>query len=104
MAQYLRDRRVNKGQPNLGYDNILEHEALRDELDVCHSTMLIRFPAVDTALPSGGGKFFETGLAVGVGLIVAVIGNRECVFDYSPRVQIYPDIDGAMDGLGLTTV
>lgn len=83
VADYLRSRKRGEGHRIGHYDDILAHEALRDVIDIEHSTMLMRFESSDLT-PSGGGKFWETGLAFGLGLHIVVVGKRETVFDYLP--------------------
>ena len=51
--------------------------------------MLIQF-SDEPRTPTRGGKHVELGIALGLGMTVAVIGPKENVFHFHPRVTIFP--------------
>jgi hypothetical protein len=60
-----------------------------------------------------GGRHVEFGIALGRGLLLVVVGARENVFHYMPRVRFYPTwarfmasavVDGALDEIGTAPV
>lgn len=101
ISDYLRARKRGEARRNLGFDRYLRGEAERDVLDLQAADLLIRFPAEDLATPSSGGKFCETGMAIAWAIDVAIIGNRESVFDYLPDVKVFEDMNVAAQQLDL---
>jgi nucleoside 2-deoxyribosyltransferase len=66
--------------------------ALLDEADVRRSDALILM-AEEEGNWVPGGKHVETGIALALGKPVVVLGHRENVFHWHPRVQIASTVD-----------
>jgi hypothetical protein len=74
--------------------------AVMDETDVrvCEALILIAEPEGRTV---PGGKHVETGIALALQKPVFVLGRRENIFHWHPRVQVVTTSDDLMGLLGL---
>lgn len=66
--------------------------AAMDDADVRRADVLVLL-----AEPEGrfvpGGKHVETGIALGIGIPVYVVGRRENIFHWHPRVEVFESVD-----------
>lgn len=83
------------GKFNQGISTYTDEErrwiAISDEVDIVASTTLVLISSPEgTIVP--GGKHVETGMAIRMGLPVFVLGRRENVFHWHPRVRLVEDV------------
>jgi hypothetical protein len=68
----------------------------RDAFEVLNSNGLV---LVNIGEAGPGGKFIETGIAIGTGKRVFLLGERTNLLLFHPLVSAYPDIDHLCRGL-----
>ncbi|MEL6330770.1 MAG: hypothetical protein AAFR38_14045 [Planctomycetota bacterium] len=85
------DTKFGQGAAAYSYD---ERRALAemDEADVRRSDMLVLLAETEGKLVPGG-KHVETGIALGLGLPVVVVGRRENIFHWHSGVKVVQSID-----------
>lgn len=72
--------------------------AIMDEEDVRRADALVLLAELQGQLVPGG-KHVETGIALGIGIPVYVVGRRENIFHWHPRVKILESIDSLLKSL-----
>ena len=72
--------------------------ATMDENDVRRADALIVIAEQEGKMVPGG-KHVETGIAIALNKPVIVLGRRENIFHWHPRVQIVPAVDDLLNAL-----
>lgn len=70
-----------------------ERFALEDIADLSDAELVITFTETPRSSNSRGGRHVEFGYALGLGIVVAVVGPRENVFHCLPRCSVFETFD-----------
>lgn len=79
-----------------------EVAAAEDLEDVLRADCLVSFteePAASVAWSARGGRHVEFGLALAAGRRLCIVGPRENIFHFLPRVEIYGTLSDLVEGL-----
>ena len=82
-----------------------EVAAAEDLEDVLRADCLVSFteePAVGVAWSARGGRHVEFGLALAAGKRLCVVGPRENIFHFLPRVEVFRSTDDLISALART--
>ena len=96
------ERRFEEGHPDA--DHLRARFAQHDFEDVLGADMLIAFTEPPRSGNSRGGRHVELGLALGADIPVTVVGPRENLFCWLPKVSCYPDFASLLTDLGQVEV
>lgn len=77
-----------------------EAAATEDVEDVRAADAVMFFSMPVGSLNTGGGRYFELGLAFSEGKRLIVVGEKETIFHHLPEMEVYDSEDEALGALG----
>lgn len=86
-------------KPTAGLEDLTEEEhrrfAVRDLHDIFQSDAMVYFAVELSQAPARAGRHVEFGFALGIGLLIIVVGPKENIFHYAPGVIHVDNIEQA---------